>query len=133
MQQALNIARGHLYPHLERIEKSTIAICFLGTPHHGSDLASFGAILTDVINIIKPANRNIVKVLKGDSEMLAEVQDRFFNMLEIRKKEKADIQIVCFYEMIMVYTRMIVPSTSAIIRPYPNYGIRANHMVRESS
>ena len=125
----MNISRESRFPHLRRIETCTVGICFLGTPHHGADLARWGAILTDIVNIGKPANRNIVKLLKRDSEILADVQDAFHNLLEKRKEERAKIGVICFYELLPVLRSCIVPKESAIMSGELNYPIHGNHMV----
>ena len=111
-QRALNISRESRFPHLRRIETCTVGI---GTPHHGADLATWGAILADIVNIIKPANRNVVKLLKRGSEILVDVQDAFHNVLEKRKEEQAKIEITCFYELLPVVRSCVVPKESAIM------------------
>lgn len=94
------------------ILSGTIGICFLGTPHHGVDLDTWGAILTDIVIIAKPANRNVVKLLKRGSEILVDVQDAFHNVLEKRKEEKAKIEITCFCELLPVVSSCVVPKES---------------------
>lgn len=126
-QRALNISRESRFPHLRHIETYTIGICFLGTPHRGADLATWGAILTDIASVAKPANRKVVKLLERGSEMLAEIQDSFHNVLEKRKEERAKIEIVCFYELLPVIRSCVVPKESAIISGELNYPIHNNH------
>ena len=71
---------------------------FLGTPHHGADLAAWAKFGTTIAKIIKHANTSIVSVLKPGSEMLARVQDEFHGLLRKRSDEKSGIEITCFYE-----------------------------------
>ena len=71
---------------------------FLGTPHHGADLAAWAKFGTTIAKIIKHANTGIVSVLKPGSEMLARVQDEFHGLLRKRMDEKSGIEITCFYE-----------------------------------
>jgi hypothetical protein len=106
-----------------------VGICFLGTPHHGADLAKWGSILTDIVNIGKPANRNVVKLLKRDSEILADLQDAFHNLLEKSKEERTKIEITCFYESLPVFRSCVVPKESAIISGELNYPVHGNHIV----
>jgi hypothetical protein len=42
--------------------------------------------------------RQIVEVLQPNSEMLASIQSKFHNMLNVRRKLGREIEIVCFYE-----------------------------------
>ena len=132
-QRALSTSRESRFHHLRMIENCTIGICFLGTPHHGSDLAKWGAVLTDIVNIVKPANHRIVKLLRRGSETLSNVQDSFYNVLEKRKQERSKIDIVCFYEQLPVGKSFIVPKESAIITGELHYPIHANHMVSKDA
>jgi len=106
-----------------------VGICFLGTPHHGADIAAWGSMLSSIVNVFKPANSNIVKFLGQESPMLMEVQDSFHNLLEIRKVRGSTIQIVCFYETILIGKVCIVPKASATISGELSFQIQANHMV----
>lgn len=133
IQRALSTSRESRFHHLRIIETCTIGICFLGTPHHGSDLAKWGAVLTDIVNIVKPANHGIVKLLRRGSETLSNVQDSFHNVLEKRKQEGSNIEIVCFYEQLPVGKSFIVPKESAIITGELHYPIHANHMVSKDA
>ena len=130
VQRALSASRESRFPYLSSIEKRTVGICFLGTPHHGVDLAKWGTILADIVNMIKPANRGIVEVLKRDSPMRADVRDAFHNVLEKRKMELAKIEIVCFYEQLPMIRSLIVPKESATISGELSYPIHANHKVK---
>jgi hypothetical protein len=104
-------------------------MCFLGTPHHGADLAKWGAILTDIVNIAKPTNASPIRSLERGSEMLRGAQDAFHNVLEKRKDEGVKIGITCFYETLPLVRFLVVPKESAAISGELNYPIRANHIV----
>lgn len=71
---------------------------FLGTPHHGADLAAWAKFGSTIANIIKKVNTDIVSVLKPKSEVLATVQDGFHGLLRLRKHEGSEIAITCFFE-----------------------------------
>jgi hypothetical protein len=80
------------------VERCTIGIVFLGTPHHGSDLASWAAVCAKIAKKFKDTNVEIVNTLKPESEVLRDTQDEFGQLLESRKNEGRKIQITCFYE-----------------------------------
>ena len=71
---------------------------FLGTPHHGADLAAWANFGTTIAKTIKHVNTEIISVLKPGSEMLARVQDEFHGLLRRRRDEESGIAITCFYE-----------------------------------
>jgi len=85
------------------ILESTVAIAFMGTPHAGSDLANWAKILTSLSRILRRTNKEIVDVLRPDSEMLANLQQEFHTMLDARQKNgKTPIKIFCFFEELAV-------------------------------
>jgi len=129
VQRALTMSRDGRHAHLQTIERSTVGICFLGTPHHGADLAKWGSFLADIINIVKKTNSAPVDLLKRDSEMLRDVQDGFHNLLEKRKEAGTRIDITSFYETLAFVRPIIVPQESATISGELSYPIRANHVV----
>ncbi len=130
VESALDISRGSTERHIQRLELCTIGICFLGTPHLGSDLAQWGIIGASIIKIVKRANKDIVNVLRPGSEMLAGIQKRFYNVLNHRINEGSRIAITCFYEELpMPVGGMVVPERFATLPGYSNYGIHANHRV----
>lgn len=85
--------------HLQNILQLTRGIIFLGTPHHGADLARWAEKLARWIGLIKETNTEIVQVLKADSEVLARIQGSFHTMIRARNKEGLPpIEITCFFE-----------------------------------
>jgi len=109
------MSRDGRYAHLQTIERSTVGICFLGTPHHGADLAKWGGFLADLVNVVKKMNSAPVDLLKRDSEMLRDVQDGFHNLLEKRKESDRRIEITSCYETLALVRPIIVPQESAVI------------------
>lgn len=102
--QALTIA-DHAEKHEKQILDDTRAIAFLGTPHRGSDLASWGTIAGNMVNLVKRTNTDIVGVLQSDSEVLENVTQDFHTMLRSRERDGgASIQITCFVEELQVTT-----------------------------
>jgi len=93
----------HAEQHEKQILEYTRAIAFLGTPHRGSDLASWGTIAGNMLNLVKRTNTNIVGVLQPDSEVLENVTQGFHTMLRSRERANgASIQITCFVEELPV-------------------------------
>lgn len=97
-QNALYLSRSSAERHIRQIGDCTIAIAFLGTPNFGADLASWAKFGTDVARMVKHVNPDIVSVLRPGSEMLANIQSGFHQLLRLRKEEDAEISITCFYE-----------------------------------
>lgn len=75
-----------------------MGILFLGTPHHGADLAAWAKFGTTIARIAKHANSEIVAVLRPGSEMLARIQDGFHGLLRLRRDEGPEIALTCFFE-----------------------------------
>ncbi|KAI9855850.1 MAG: hypothetical protein M1813_009369 [Trichoglossum hirsutum] len=113
-EDAIFIASGSAEIHIRQVGTCTTAIAFLGTPHFGSDLAGWAEFGGRIAKIMKHANTDIVSVLKPRSEMLAKVQDGFYNVLRLREKENTQIAITCFYE------ELAVPLAGEDMTKYPN-------------
>lgn len=88
--------------HLHQIERCTYGIIFLGTPHHGSDLAKWAKFGTDIAGLVRPANKGIVAVLKPGSEMLRQIENNFHIILRKRKHEGREIVLTSFWEELSV-------------------------------
>ena len=97
-EQALSYSRNTADKFLHQIERCTAGIVFLGVPHCGSDLASWASFGTQMVNLLKRSNSDIVGVLGPGSEMLRIVGNGFQNILRLRKDEGSEIPITCFYE-----------------------------------
>ena len=122
------MSRASHFSHLQDIEACTVGICFLGTPHHGTEIEKWGTILSI---IAKPANSAPVRLPKQDSGILRDhdIQDGFHNLLEKRKSEGAKINITCFYETLPLFGHLVaVPRDFAVISGV-GYPISANHIV----
>lgn len=130
VESALDVSRGSTEPHLRNLETCTAGICFLGTPHLGSDLAQWGRLGALLATTFRRANTDIIKVLTPGSEMLAAIQGRFFSILNHRLSEGSKISITCFYEeLAMPLGGLVVPERRATLPGYSKYGIHANHRV----
>ncbi|KAL9090850.1 MAG: hypothetical protein Q9165_005058 [Trypethelium subeluteriae] len=127
---ALVTARQRPERHLQNVLQYTRGIAFLGTPHHGSGLASWAEKLAKAMGLVKQTNSRIVEVLERDSEVLARIQDSFHTMIRARNQDGLQpIDIACFYEELpLPGVGVVVPSCSAILPGYIPIGIHANHM-----
>ena len=75
----------------------------MGTPHRGAGLAEWASLLARSVGLVKQTNANIVKVLRRESEVLALMQDNFFNLMRAREQENlSPIQITCIFEELPV-------------------------------
>src|SRR5438552_2060164 len=99
---------------MRQIEKHTIGIIFLGTPHFGADAAKWGTYCGRLISIIRQTNVPIVEVLRIDSEMLASIQKEFQGVLRQRIDERTPIDVTCFYEELPVRVFGLVSSLSRV-------------------
>ncbi|SLM34046.1 Ankyrin repeat-containing domain, partial [Lasallia pustulata] len=128
-QDCLCSSRSHPEKHLQQISSCTIGIVFLGTLHHGADLAAWAKFVSTIAKTIKHVNSDIVSVLKPGSEMLAKVQDGFHGLLRLRRNEESEIAVTCFFEELpLPLVGKVVEMESAILPGYASYGIHANHM-----
>ena len=81
-----------------QVEQHTIGVAFLGTPHHGSNKAAWGKYAASVVNIVRKSNKDVVNVLRPDSEMLRIIQLEFHYLLRSRHNESRSLNLTCFYE-----------------------------------
>jgi len=81
----------------------TRGILFLGTPHHGSNLAVWDGLFKTLLKIFRQPNFDIVDALKPRSEVLWRIERDFQTMLRARKDEgESQIEIKCFFEELPV-------------------------------
>jgi hypothetical protein len=100
VENALALSRSNPEPHLQKLEACTVGLAFLGTPHFGSDKASWVKFGVKLYNVMGVANVAIAAVLEPDSEVLATIQKRFHEIIRIRQKCNKPIAITCFYEQL---------------------------------
>ena len=66
-------------------------------------MATWAAVVSRFIGLLKQTNPNIVDVLKPDSEVLARIQDGFHTMVKAHSTaETPPIEVSCFYEELPV-------------------------------
>ncbi|KAG7038643.1 Kinesin light chain [Colletotrichum scovillei] len=123
------LSRAHKREELEEVLEATRGILFLGTPHHGSDLASWAEQLARCVGIFKQTNTAILSVLRPESEVLAEIQDDFHNILQSKTTAGfCTIHITCFFETLSLPgIGFVVPQHSATMSGKTAFGIDGNH------
>ena len=115
MQDALWSSKTNAEPHLQQVNVHTFGVLFLGTPHHGADLAAWGTFGAKAAQIVKSSNSEIVAVLRPGSEVLARIQDQFHTLLRQRKQEEIELRLTCFFEELPL---PLVGKVGPIIRCY---------------
>lgn len=88
-------------PHMQDMSRACRAIFFFGTPHHGADMADWGAVLSNIIGSIPGGPSVFEKVLRGlapDSEKLELVTRDFNDILNENVPVNEKIQICSVQE-----------------------------------
>jgi len=81
------------------IVDSTVGVVFLGTPLRGSTLANWGALGADFAYVVKDINKDIVKLLRPDSEVLFELRHSFIQLVRSRAAVPSSAIIIkCYSE-----------------------------------
>jgi hypothetical protein len=98
--KALFKSKNSADKHIQLIIACTKGVIFMGTPHSGTDaLATWAKSLATSIGVLTQTNAEILDVLKRGSESLYRIQTDFHTMIRARRNSnKAEIEIVCFYE-----------------------------------
>lgn len=129
--QALNDSYRTLQERYKPLFKSTKGIIFLGTPHHGSDIAGWAVTASKLAKLaLQDSNQRVIKGLSPNNELLSHLSEAFLQLVD-----KGNIGFHTFYEtkaMTGVYgiTGMVVPYESARIGDIKRevlLGLHANH------
>jgi hypothetical protein len=108
--------------------EATRGIVFMGTPHKGSNLASWGNTIAKYLSKVRAVNRKLLKTLEVNSEVLSGVEEEFQQLLQ-NPAYARKIKVFCFYEEQPVRAvGFIVPKDSAVLPQYLSTSIHANHM-----
>ena len=95
-KKALCLSEQAAEDHERQLHRCTRAVAFLGTPHRGSDLATFAAGLTRILRASNcRVNVDIVKLLQRNSEALGDIEAAFGILL---RKSQSDFHLTCFFE-----------------------------------
>lgn len=98
-----NDLRTAHHEHLRSIFVSTFGIMFLGTPHTGSDAATWGMVLQGMSDVILPrklfqSESVLLKTLKKDNETLANINNHFLDIYQrfrihmVHENHKTDVK-----------------------------------------
>ncbi|KAJ2993782.1 hypothetical protein NUW58_g1738 [Xylaria curta] len=122
-KKALCVSAESAYHEHRALDQNTVGLLFIGTPHRGSDLASYAAAMARVLKLTgKRVNDVIVGVLRPDSE---DVQESF-GMWAIKNQSRCSL--ACFYEEHELSgVGMVVPKKSAILEGCIPLPIPSNH------
>jgi hypothetical protein len=96
---------------LSDILRQTAGVCFLGTPHRGSRIASWGKLALDISKLfLQQPNSDIMRSLKDNSETLQYISQEFSRLLVSRS-----FHIYSFREEYPYHGVMIVDDYSSSI------------------
>ncbi|KAL4794679.1 hypothetical protein BDV19DRAFT_364614 [Aspergillus venezuelensis] len=128
-EEALLLGRVHPDEPVKMIGEHTRGMVFLGTPHGGSDLASWANIGLSFAKLFKRLNNRNVKLLMKDSEKLAKIGEAFPLVLADRANApETKIMVACFYETLpMDHVGIIVEEKSATLAGYRKSSIPQDH------
>ncbi|KAF2200063.1 hypothetical protein GQ43DRAFT_441917 [Delitschia confertaspora ATCC 74209] len=123
-EEALNLSDKRQA--LRSILSNTLGIVFMGTPHRGSYLASWGSTVAKYLSVFRGTNQEILKTLQPGSSDLQRTAEDFQHML---RRDEIKMEVFCFYEAVMMNSQVgkIVGSESAIMAGYENCSINADH------
>lgn len=127
-KDAILQSRNNPDSHLRAVFESIVAIAFLGTPHGGSDLASWARIPAKALGVLKSTNTDLLSVLQTSSEVLHRVQHDFLSMTRDLASHGRSLKMTCFWEAKpMPLAGTIVERRSATLPGYNAVSIHANH------
>ncbi|KAI1350937.1 hypothetical protein F5Y01DRAFT_315219 [Xylaria sp. FL0043] len=96
------------FPQLAMIYRSTVGVVFMGTPHRGSSLESYGEIVVKIAKLSgRRPNAQLLQTLRPNSHILEKLRNDFTTISN-------NMVVVCFYEELpTIKWGLIVPEASA--------------------
>src|SRR3569833_1788052 len=102
VQKALTLSRASPLQHIRQVEMNTAALLFLGTPHHGAELARWATYAGNLWKLVCQTNTDIIQTMRPDSAILANIQHDFQSLLRSRKDEQNKHEKTSNYEELPV-------------------------------
>ncbi|KAH1584875.1 hypothetical protein KXX69_009137 [Aspergillus fumigatus] len=125
--RALVVSSRSVEKYLRSVFNCTFGLAFMGTPHHGSDMAQWAETMRKFTSVFKQTNPELLRALERDSEVLARIQDEFHTLLRSRSKD-SPLEIFCFYEeKPLTVVGTVVPMDSAILPGYLHASLPYDH------
>ncbi|KAF5583303.1 uncharacterized protein FSUBG_13161 [Fusarium subglutinans] len=110
------------------ITDKTRGMVFLGTPFYGSPVASWGKIISSMVNIIHATDPQKVKDLDQKSEKLHILAESFASALHQRIRDKKEIRVAFFHETKKLHGFLVVPERNSWISGFSDHSsINADH------
>ncbi|KAH1371877.1 hypothetical protein KXX50_005033, partial [Aspergillus fumigatus] len=126
-EDALVVSSRSVEKYLRSVFNCTFGLAFMGTPHHGSDMAQWAETMRKFTSVFKQTNPELLRALERDSEVLARIQDEFHTLLRSRSKD-SPLEIFCFYEeKPLTVVGTVVPMDSAILPGYLHASLPYDH------
>ncbi len=95
-KKALCLSEQTIYPHWKQMDRCTIGVIFLGTPHCGSDLTPFAASVANILKAGgKRVNKEILQLLNRNSKVLADIEETYAVWLQ---RNSSRFDLTCFFE-----------------------------------
>ncbi|KAI0813459.1 hypothetical protein GGR55DRAFT_677101 [Xylaria sp. FL0064] len=96
------------FPQLAQIYRSTVGVVFMGTPHRGSSLETYGEIVVKIAKLSgRRPNAQLLQTLRPDSHILEKLRNDFTTISN-------NMVVMCFYEELPTTKwGQIVPEASA--------------------
>lgn len=95
VQRAIGFAKDSALP---QVEELTCGIMFFGTPHLGSDLASWASLGSRLARLGGLNENRLINEIMSTSGFLDRVSSDFHSVLRSRSKSDPGINIANFYE-----------------------------------
>ncbi|KAJ5335667.1 uncharacterized protein N7506_005603 [Penicillium brevicompactum] len=96
---ALNSSRHHPERYFNNVFRSTRGVIFLDTPNHEVGRASWAEAMFLSTSLIEQTNSEHDNNLRRDFEVISDIQDRFFNLVNEHSSEiQPQVEVLYLYE-----------------------------------
>ena len=93
-KDALLMASNSPLAEVRGICDSTVGICFMGTPHAGSDIARWAKIPVVALGYVKNTNKSLLQILETAKETIDRLQHDFMELVKVRANTDREIDLV---------------------------------------